>query len=177
MRRIDFAAIRSDPNIGRRIATVYLSAPVIEPSALPSYRAMREETLRQLDHLLKHIHVEVTPADPYKRISELFEELRNGKMRVWSTAAGDNPHPFFTDDDNDAFRAVHDAFGHGSTGQGFDPHGEEAAWHRHRQMYSAAALPALTTETRGQTCTFVYANGGKYFSEQKAVLLPREFWA
>jgi hypothetical protein len=118
----------------------------------------------------------VTPDDPYQHASQLHAELRECHMRVWSTAAGDNPHPLFSNDDNDAFRAVHDAFGHGSIGLGFDPDGEEAAWLKHSQMYSPLARPAMTTETRGQTCAFVYGNGGKFFSEQKAVLLPAWCW-
>jgi hypothetical protein len=174
---IDYAAIRSDPRIGKRIAAAYLAAPIVSKEALPAYRAMREETLRQLDDLMKHIHVEVTSEDPYTSADQLFAELREGRMRVWSTAAGSNSHPLLSDDDNDAFRAVHDAFGHGGTGQGFDRHGEEATWVKHSQMYSPLARRAMTTETRGQTCTFVYANGERYFSPQKAVLLPSEFWA
>jgi hypothetical protein len=174
----NWAAIRSDQRIGERIAKAYVSAPAVDPAALQAYRTMREETWRQLDYLTGPlgIHVEVTPIDPYADARELHAELADGRMRVWSTAAGDNPHPFFTDDDNDAFRAVHDAFGHGSIGLGFDPHGEEAAWVKHSQMYSPLARQAMTTETRGQTCTFVYGNDGKFFSEQKAVLLPAEFW-
>lgn len=35
----------------------------------------------------------------------------------------------------------------------------------------------MTTETRGQSCTFIYTNDGQYFSVQKAALLPEEFWA
>jgi hypothetical protein len=67
----------------------------------------------------------------------------------------------FSDDDNDAFRAVHDAFGHASTGRHFDRHGEEAAWRKHSQIYSPLARQAMTTETRGQSSTFIYAYGGK----------------
>jgi hypothetical protein len=174
----DWTRIRSDARIGRSIAAAYLDAPTVDPEALPAYRAMRDETLRQLDYLTKivGIDVEVTPDDPYADASQLHDELRQGRMRVWSTAAGDNSHPFFSDDDNDAFRAVHDCFGHGATGQGFDPHGEEAAWVKHSQMYSPLARRAMTTETRGQTCTFVYGNDGQFFSPQKAVLLPAKFW-
>jgi hypothetical protein len=138
---------------------------------------VRGETLRQFDCLTDKIGIAVdaTPDDPYTHASQLHAALREGRMRVWSTTAGDNPHPFFTDDDNDAFRAVHDCFGLGATGQGFDPDGEEAAWVKHSQMYSPLARQAMTTETRGQTCTFVYGNNGQFFSPQKAILLPAEF--
>jgi hypothetical protein len=169
--------VRSDPATGKRIAAAYRAAPVISKGALPAYKAMRDETLRQLDHLMKHIWVEVTPDDPYTSANQLHAELREGRIRVWSTAAGSNPHPYLSDDDNDAFRAVHDAFGHGATGRGFDRHGEEATWIKHAQMYSPLARQAMTTETGGQTCMLIYANEGQYFSVQKAALLPEDFWA
>jgi len=176
---VNFAEIRSDPVVGVRIAAAYLKAPMVSPDALPAYRALREETLRQLDHLIKHARLEldVAPDDPYHDVEALRAELREGKLRIWSTASGGNPHPYLSDDDNDAFRAVHDAFGHGATGCGFDRHGEEGAWRKHSQMYSPLARQAMTTETRGQTCMFVYGNDNQYFSEQKAIILPAEFWA
>ena len=37
-------------------------------------------------------------------------------LRVWATSECGDPHPLLSNDDNDAFRAVHDAFGHGATG-------------------------------------------------------------
>jgi hypothetical protein len=173
-----WAAVRSDPVLGLRIAKAYERAHSLTPAARFSYSVMREEIWRQLDYLLNivGIDVTVTPDDPYQHGSQLHAELREGRMRVWSTSAGDNPHPLFSNDDNDAFRAVHDAFGHGAIRLGFDPDGEEAAWMKHSQMFSPEARPAMTTETRGQTCAFVYGNGGKFFSPQKAVLLPRWCW-
>lgn len=176
---VDWSAVRSDPRVGARIAAAYLAAPRFDPAALPAYRTLRDETMRQLDCLTRRlrVHVEVTAADPYTKASQLHADLRERRLRVWSTRAGDNPHPFFADDENDSFRAVHDAFGHGATGQGFDRHGEEAAWLKHSQMFTPLARRAMTTETRGQTCAFVYANGGRFFSSQKAVLLPEEFWS
>src|ERR1039457_4617234 len=169
--RAEYSAVRSNPRVGKRIAAAYLKAFIVSKEALPAYKAMREETLRQLDNFAKNIQIEVVKDDPYASADQLFADLREGKLRAWSTAAGTNPHPLLSDDDNDAFRAVHDAFGHGATGQGFDRHGEEAAWIKHSQMYSPLARQAMTTETRGQTCTFVYANDERYFSPQKAVLL------
>lgn len=55
---------------------------------------------------------------------------------------------------NDVFRAVHDVNGHWKSSDAehysFGPNGERSAWLRHRDTYSAAALPALWCETRGQ---------------------------
>jgi hypothetical protein len=175
---MDWSTIKIDPSRGKRIAAAYLAVPAFDPDALPAYRAMREETLHQLDYLTGElgVQVEATPDDPYANASEMMAELREGRLRVYATGAGDNSHSFFTDDENDAFRAVHDAFGHGATGRGFDRHGEEAAWRKHSQMYSPLARRAMTTETRGQSCTFIYANGGRIFPAQKTALLPAEFW-
>jgi hypothetical protein len=108
---VDWSAIRTNPVRGGRIARAYLSAPEFDPKAIPAYRAMREETLRQLDFLTGElgIDVEVTPDDPYKDAGEMMAEVREGRLRVYSTQAGGNPHLFFSDDDNDAFCAVHDA--------------------------------------------------------------------
>lgn len=51
---------------------------------------------------------------------------------------------------NDIFRAVHDIRGHVDSSSGFGPEGEMRAWLQHRSTLSAAALPALWCETRGQ---------------------------
>ena len=177
MRRINYAAVRCADVTGVAIAKAYRAAPIVDRESLPAYKVLREETWRQFEQLSKHIEVEVTSEDPYRHVAELLAELREGRMRVWSTAAGDNPHPVLSNDDNDAFRAVHDGFGHGATERGFDKHGEEAAWVKHSQMYSQLARQAMTTETRGQTCMFWYGNGGEFFSVQKAVVLPCGYWA
>ena len=177
VRGMDYSRVRCDDLTGVRIAKAYQAGPVVQPSALPAYRALREETLYQLDQLARVLDIVVVRNDPYADATELLADLREGRLRVWSTAAGNNPHPVLGDDDNDAFRAVHDGFGHGCTERGFDKHGEEAAWVKHSQMYSSLARQALATETRGQTCMFWYGNRGKFFSAQKAFVLPREFWA
>jgi hypothetical protein len=70
------------------------------------------------------------------------------------------------------FRAVHDVFGHAATGRGFDRHGEEAAWLSHIRMYSPAARPAVTTETRGQNSVLNFGSRPGTFPEQKVVTLP-----
>lgn len=60
---------------------------------------------------------------------------------------------------NDVFRAVHDAFGHAKHGVGFRARGEENAFQSHARMYSPEALPAVTSETRGQNS---WVNFGPY---------------
>lgn len=179
---VNFRTVVACRQLGRRIAEAYAAAPLIESRAVPAYRALWEETARQFDLLTgipKHgglgIEVEVTVQDPYVEVGQLLADLDTGRLRVWSTAACGNRHPLLSDDENDMFRAVHDAFGHGATRRGFDVHGEEAAWLLHSRMYSLAARPALTTETRGQNCALVFGGDGRQFPLQKAVLLDRLF--
>jgi len=84
---------------------------------------------------------------------------------------------------NDAFRAVHDAFGHfGSGNPFFRRQGEERAFLEHSRMYSPAAIGAMTSETRGQNS---WLNSGPFgmsnrtantsdtvFADQKSGLMP-----
>lgn len=65
---------------------------------------------------------------------------------------------------NDVFRAVHDVFGHGKYGAGFRAGGEENAFQAHARMYSPEALPAVTSETRGQNS---WVNYGPYGAQNR----------
>ncbi len=85
---------------------------------------------------------------------------------------------------NDAFRAVHDIFGHFGFGNPFFRHkGEERAFLEHSRMYSPEARGAMTSETRGQNS---WLNFGPYgasnrtastpdtvFADQKSGLMPQ----
>lgn len=83
---------------------------------------------------------------------------------------------------NDLFRAVHDAFGHGLEGAGFRARGEENAWQAHAKLFRGPALRALTTETRGQNSWLNYGPFGAknrtakledtVFADQKMGLMP-----
>jgi hypothetical protein len=68
---------------------------------------------------------------------------------------------------NDVFRIVHDMFGHIANGNGFSPSGEENAWRSHYAMFSDAARPAMTTETRGQS---EWVNFGPHGASNRAAL-------
>lgn len=87
---------------------------------------------------------------------------------------------------NDVFRAVHDVFGHSKHGVGFRAAGEENAYQSHAKMFSPTALPALTSETRGQNSWVNYGPYSKInltanplmtqYAEQKTGLLPEWAW-
>lgn len=127
------------------------------PELSASYDALRKETRQQFDYLTSPkekgglgIRVEVSAEDPYKSPKEMHEDvLKNNRLRVLSTESTGG-HSVFSNEENDMFRAVHDAFGHLSIGRNFSREGEEAAYGSHSRMFSDKALKALTSETRAQ---------------------------
>jgi hypothetical protein len=173
----DYGRVIRHPDAARAAASAYEKLPSFDPAAVPAFTAMREEVKKQFDHLGKMGYsVEVTKHDPYydggMNPAALMKDLRdNRRLKVLSTATTGG-HPFFTNEENDMFRAVHDAFGHAATGRGFDRHGEEAAYLAHARMFSPLARQALATETRGQNSFF---NVHNKFAEQKVAVLPRQF--
>jgi len=178
----DYTRVRLDPILGAAISAAYVSAPAWDHHAVAAYTALRRETVRQYKYLVGRtefgglgVTVRILEDDPYADADAMIDDLIHRELKVFATAASDNPHPYLSDAENDMFRAVHDAFGHASIGQGFDGHGEEAAWLKHSGMYSPLARRALTTETRGQNCAMIFHHRGKRFAEQKAALLPRVF--
>jgi hypothetical protein len=178
----DFSHVAVDPVIARHVAGLYEAAPEHMPEAMPSFRAMRDETMRQHEFMtspkglgLTH---QVTPNDPYVTASGAPNSLammrdvhEHGVIKSMATSATGG-HPFFTNDENDAFRAVHDVFGHAGTGRNFSADGEEAAYRAHREMYSPLARQAMTTETRGQNSTNNFGSVGGQPVQKVATLGP-----
>jgi hypothetical protein len=150
-----------------------------------SYDAMAKETRDQYE-VLKKMGVKFEPIpsgmpDPYAATPRLAQKdfLENKHLYYFPTEQGfgsgevannmllkpsgvkieGKEVPF-----NDLFRVVHDAFGHFKEGVGFRAAGEENAWRSHGRMYSPEALPAMTTETRGQNS---WVNYGPFSKENK----------
>jgi hypothetical protein len=159
-----------------------------------SYEKLKEETLEQFNFLKKKgVKFEEWEKEgqPYKNSKEMIDDVKNNKHLYFFTG-GDMPkdHPLSEKipnsklNYNDVFRAVHDYFGHAKEGYGFGAIGEENAYRSHHGLYSKEAIPALTTETRGQNS---WVNFGKYgeqnrkdptktiYAEQKALLLPKKY--
>lgn len=174
--------VTASPEQIQRVGQWYSEAPMMDPTAEAAYRLMRDETGRQFDVLTGPtsrgglgVDVSVATEDPYDTfrlagVKQLVDDLNNRRLRVLSTASTGG-HPFFTNDQNDMFRAVHDAFGHGATGRGFNRHGEEAAYRSHARMFSPEARPALASETRAQNA---HVNLFGDFGPQKMVMLPED---
>lgn len=180
--RIDYRRVRLDPTLGQWISDAYMTAMPWQARALPAYRALRRETIRQFRFLISPadrnglgVTVEIVDHDPYDSGTSAAEDLMARRLKVYSSTVTGNPHPFLTDHENNMLRAVHDAFGHAASGCGFDRDGEEAAWLKHSFLYSALARKALATETRGQSCAQSFHYGGRRFPEQKLILLPERF--
>lgn len=180
----DFSQVRVDPVVAHHVARLYMGAPGHDDAALPAFHAMRDETMRQFDFMTSPkglgLSVEVTKGDPYvtssgapNSIGMMRDVHENKRIKVLSSASTGG-HPVFTNDENDAFRAVHDVFGHAGTGRNFDAHGEEAAYRAHRQMFTPVARAAMTAETRGQNSVnnFGGLQPGQFAPQKVATLGP-----
>ena len=176
----------------RAIARAYDVMPhkPTDPEVQRSYEALAKETRDQYE-LLKRSGAKFEPVprdmpDPYGATPRLAAKdfLENKHMYYFPTEAGFGSEasgvvakegqkmlepsgvkiggkevPF-----NDLFRVVHDVFGHHKEGVGFRAAGEENAWRSHGRMYSPEALPAMTSETRGQNS---WVNYGPYAKQNK----------
>jgi hypothetical protein len=143
------------------------------PQVKKAYEALAKETLEQYKAFLEAgYRVEINNEEPYANSQEMIDDLRNNKrIKIFSTESGfgDNPitpkqrkeNPLLKESGfkdvngqplliNDAFRAIHDFFGHAELGNSFGFKGEENAWNVHARMFSPLARRAMTTETRGQ---------------------------
>jgi hypothetical protein len=173
---LPYHQVRTTSNTIDRVGSAYGALPDFDKRAIPHFHAMGEEVGRQFDHLTRPRHqggmgvnVESVDHDPYANVHEMVHDLRNNnRLQVMGTHVTGG-HPYFSNDQNDRFRAVHDAFGHAATGRGFDASGEEGAYLAHSRMFTHHALPAMQSETRGQN-GFVHLNND--FGPQKVALLP-----
>jgi len=141
-----------------------------------SYKALARETEDQYDFMtrpreqgglgIKHT---VTEGDPYQSPHEMAADVRQGRTKTFATASTGG-HAFFSDEQNDKFRAIHDVFGHAAIGRGFSRHGEEGAWRSHVQMFSPQAREAMTSETRGQNSYLNYSPQGGFPDQTKQLI-------
>ncbi len=169
-----------------------------------AYGKLKQETLSHYQHLKDagfKFH-----GDPVGDKLPTFHDILNHKdLGVFTGSPPPNGHPLaeklpFNDvlgSYNNVFRAVHDVFGHalstersGGKELDFGHLGEDETFRDHSGLYSPQAASALATETRGQNTAFHFGPNGVHnraayasgqanagiFPEQKAGLLPPEFW-
>ena len=205
-----------DEDLARRLARAYdeMKHDPADPRVQRSYQALADETMAQLEKVkdsgLDIRFLKEGMDDPYAKSPALgyADIIENNRLYTFPTDFGFGTtdsnaellsqfkHPMLTkigrlgDKDNavvnDAFRVVHDAFGHFGPGNPFFRHkGEERAWLNHAPMYSPEARPAAAVELRGQNS---YLNFGPHaehnatasgadtvYADQKLGLMPE--WA
>lgn len=174
-------------DFARRVANAFdrLRNNPNDPKVKRAYDALIDETLSQY-HALRDTGLDfkfLKPGqkDPYAASPSLgYADLVNkGRLFVYPTErgfgsgvgdssrnpllkkvgkVGDLPNATA----NDAFRLVHDAFGHYGPGNPyFRAPGEERAYQLHSKMYSPTARAAAATETRGQNSWVNYGPAGE----------------
>lgn len=197
----DTEYVKVDEARAKRIAEWYENAQhqPNDPAVKASYDALIKETKQQYE-AIQQAGYKLEPwtgdGPAYKSSADMMADVKNNKHLYFDpTAKAFGPdgqaldHPMLAEVEvggqkmvaNDLFRAVHDFFGHAKEGVGFGPRGEENAWRQHSLMFSEAARPAMTAETRGQNSWVNYGPHGEanranpantIFAEQKATLAP-----
>jgi hypothetical protein len=143
-----------------------------DPEVQKSYGALKRDIDDQWDFATQKMGIKMEPwteeGQPYKNSKEMTADVNNNH-HLYFFQGGEMPmdHPLAEDAGqglsyNDKLRAVHDLFGHAANENQFGPAGEERAWQEHRQMFSSEAVPAVTTETRGQNS---WVNFGKHLRD------------
>ncbi len=172
---VDYHGTMRDQKSVADVAKAYDGLPNIDQSHLRHFTAMRDEVNKQHDFMTKKLGIKTQSVDhdPYSDVHEMLADVNNNKtLKVMGTNVTGG-HPFFSDEENDKFRAVHDFFGHAATGRSFDRHGEQAAYLAHSQMFSPHALPALASETKGQNSSLIY--NGQFGPQKLAVMSPEHY--
>jgi hypothetical protein len=130
-----------------------------------SYAQLRKEVDQQFDDMVKggmKLSYHQGDANYLDSREMLRDALINNHLYTYR---GGDVHPLLNEMDefyglnsNEKFRAVHDFFGHGTTGATFGRKGEETAYGAHAQTLSPLARVAAAAETRGQN-SFVNYSG------------------
>ncbi|PWT75526.1 MAG: hypothetical protein C5B59_08590 [Bacteroidetes bacterium] len=194
---------------GKAIADAYeaMKHEPNRPAVRASYDSLKKGIDEQWDHATSQgfkFEPWEKEGQPYKNSKEMMKDVdenkhlfffRGGEVSADHPLAEVDPETGLTY--NEKLRAVHDLYGHAATGFEFGPKGEEGAYKTHAQMFDSEAVPALTTETRGQNN---WVNFGKQvrdeagniikkgekgyvppaeraYAENKAGILPSEFHA
>ena len=181
----------ADPVQGAKIAQAFdqMKHDPNDPATKASYEALAKETMAQWQAIkatgLQVDWIKSGHADPYQDTPRAAEMDVSENNHWWGFPTdqgfGSDPNikdnPMLRDSGeviggrhalvNDVFRIVHDMNGHIKEGNGFTPSGEDNAWRSHYAMYSPAARPAMTTETRGQSS---WVNYGPHGASNRAML-------
>ena len=200
-----------DPERAKRLAYAFelMKNEPGNPAVKKSYEALKDESLKQYETLRKAGYTfDFMPGgkdvygNPRNAINDIVTNKHLSVFPTESGFGGTRANPALAENPllqpigeswngqpvlaNDVFRAVHDVMGHAKHGVGFRAAGEENAYQAHRRMFSPEAIPALTSETRGQNSWVNFGPLGQLnkqaspgmtqYAEQKAGLLPEWSW-
>jgi hypothetical protein len=143
-----------------------------DPFVKASYDAMMDEVVDQYDFIVsKGLKVvkHTGKGEPYANSTDMLNDLKENNTLKFlpnevafgqgdtdvSENIGLQPSGRKLEDGyeltkSEAFRVVHDYFGHGILGNQFGPIGEENATLQHLDLFSDLAAPAVILQTRGQ---------------------------
>jgi len=160
------------------VRPAYATPKPLTRSMRRSYDALTRSVDEQYAHITTPkeqggagITVEVTHENPYSHPREMSEDIaKNRRLRVLSTESTGG-HSLWTNEQNDRFRAVHDALGHLAIGRDFSRHGEEAAYESHATTMPREAHRALAAETRAQNAYMIH-DPNKDFPPNTAINVP-----
>lgn len=180
-----FAMAIPDPVVMGRIADAYEAAPLYQDTEKMrrSYRVLIDHTMLQLRAMAGNITFEpwAGQGEPYANSAAMMDDVANNR-HLWffrtengfGEGADTTDHPLLEPTDvmgsdgkpllaNDAFRVVHDFFGHTQRSLNFGPVGELNAFLEHAAMYPEEALYALAVETLMQNA---WVNFGPHMRRQ-----------
>lgn len=181
------AGVEGSPEYKQAIFEAYgIQMPeVVEQAGAQNYDQLKEAAYRQLGKETQAQFASLPVktryhygAGEYPTPSAMLRDvLGEGNLNVYR---GGDPHEFLDVKDpdtgltlNEMFRAVHDLYGHGTTGSTFRAGGEEAAYASHGQMMSPLAQMALLPETRGQNSLVNYSGLNIDLLEKRMPILRR----
>ena len=176
-----------DPQLKRLMFAEYLKkypeivkksdATTLSELTQAAYGQLRKENNQQFDALLNQgMNFSYHPGNVnYTGSPEMLRDALLNK-HLYTFRGGDKHEflnkvdPYLGLNDNEKFRAVHDVFGHGTTGASFGRMGEELAYGAHGQTYSPLAKMAAATETRGQNSFVNYSGSNTDLQRQMDII-------
>lgn len=207
-----------DVACGLAIADMYeaMTHDPRDPLVRASYEQLIRELRAQFEYMVDVGGITVEPwfdsdGEPYRSSREMVADVLERKHLYFlrtQVAFGDGPQSSdcmmleptgvvvngYELLANDMSRLNHDYYGHARFAHRFGSLGEENAWRAHLPIFSPLAIPAFTTETRGQSSWFNFGRhlrnaegrvpkrgepgyvepSKRPFPEQKNALLPAE---
>ncbi len=147
------------------IGHAYNQADIVDANALDAWQTLADECVDWADYLRTQLHVYITDnPEPYGKARDMFHGIRCGHLYI---SRANSVHPHWTEEENIAFRLVHDVLGHFISRGAFTWKGEVKAYTRQATYHSPSARRALFTEVIGQTAAFK-VDGNR---TQKVILL------